>query len=104
MRKFTSRWARMRGLAVLSGMLLAVSALAVTATAQVPRPIVPQVEQRTGVVYRQTPVIPRLPADPDRRNLPRLDEPVHRAKVDLEVLQDFFSRQEDFVVWKIHAH
>jgi hypothetical protein len=45
-----------------------------------------------------------LAADPDRRNLPGLDEPVDRAKVDLEVLQDFFCRQEDFVVRKIHAH
>ena len=42
--------------------------------------------------------------DPDRRDLSGLDQPVNRAKVDLEVLQDFFGRQEDFVVWKVHAH
>jgi len=47
---------------------------------------------------------PPLAADTNGGNLAGLDEPVHRAKVDLEVFQDFFSRQEDFVVRKIHAH
>ena len=40
---------------------------------------------------------PPLAADADRRNLAGLDQPVDRAKVDLEVLQDFFGRQKRFV-------
>jgi hypothetical protein len=36
------------------------------ARAQSPRPYVPQVEQRSGLVYRMTPTPPRLPEDPDR--------------------------------------
>ena len=38
-----------------------------------------------------------LAADPDRRNLARLDQAVDRPKVDLEVLQDFFGGQKRFV-------
>ena len=40
---------------------------------------------------------PPLAADAHRRNLAGLDQAVHRAKVDLEVLQDFFGRQKRFV-------
>jgi hypothetical protein len=45
-----------------------------------------------------------LPPNADGGDLPGLNEPVDRSKIDLEVLQDFFGREEDFVVWKIHAH
>ena len=40
---------------------------------------------------------PPLPADPHRRDLAGLDQPVDRAEVDLEVLEDLFGRQEAFV-------
>ena len=45
-----------------------------------------------------------LAADAHRGNLAGFDQPVHRTEVDLEVLQDFFSRKEDFVGWKVNAH
>ena len=38
-----------------------------------------------------------LPANPDCGDLPGFDEPVDRAEVDLEVLQDFLRRQKRFV-------
>jgi hypothetical protein len=44
-----------------------------------------------------------LATDAYRRNLSSLDESIDRSQVDLEVLQDFFGRQEDFVVWKIES-
>jgi hypothetical protein len=45
-----------------------------------------------------------LAAYPDRRDFAGLDQPVHRPKVDLEVLQDFFGREKDFVVGEVNAH
>jgi hypothetical protein len=45
-----------------------------------------------------------LAADPDRRDFACLDQPVHRAKVDLEVFQDFFGGEKDLVVGEVNAH
>ena len=47
---------------------------------------------------------PPLAADADGGNLPGFDQPVDRTKVDLEVLEDLFGRQKDFVVRKVDAH
>ena len=44
---------------------------------------------------------PPLAADADRRDLSGLDQPVDRAQVDLEVLQDFFRGEKRFVN---HSH
>ena len=38
-----------------------------------------------------------LAADADRGNLARLDQPVDRTQVDLEVLQHLFGREKGFV-------
>jgi hypothetical protein len=44
-----------------------------------------------------------LPADPDRGNLPGFDEAIDRAEVDLEIFEDLFGRQEDFVGREIES-
>ncbi len=51
------------------------------------------VEPRVDVALAKAP----LAADPDRRNLARLDQAVHGAKVDLEVLEDFFGGEKRFI-------
>ena len=51
------------------------------------------VEPRVDVALAEPP----LPADADGGNLAGLDQPVHRAQVDLEVLEDFFGREKRFV-------
>src|SRR5256885_2067973 len=38
-----------------------------------------------------------LPADTDRGDLARFDQPVHRPEVDLEVLEDFLGGQKRFI-------
>src|SRR5205814_487356 len=38
-----------------------------------------------------------LPADADRGDLARFDQPVHRPEVDLEVLDDFLGGQKRFI-------
>ena len=45
-----------------------------------------------------------MAAHPDGGNLAGFDQPVYRAKVDLEVLQDFFRGEKNLVVWEVHAH
>ncbi len=47
---------------------------------------------------------PPLAAHADRGDLTGLNQSINRAEVDLEVLQDFFGGEKDFVVWKVHAH
>ena len=51
------------------------------------------VEPRVDVALAKAP----LAADPDRRDLARLDQAVHRAKVDLEVLENFFGGEKRFI-------
>ena len=57
------------------------------------------VEPRVDVALAEAP----LPADAHRRDLPGLDQPVHGPKIDLQVLQDFFGREEGFINHAGHA-
>ena len=50
-------------------------------------------EPRVDVALPEAP----LPADADRRDLARLDQPVDGPQVDLEVLEHLFGRQKAFV-------
>jgi len=51
------------------------------------------VEPRVDVAFAEAP----LPADAHRGNLAGLDQPVHRAQIDLKVFEDFFGREKRFV-------
>ena len=55
------------------------------------------IQPGVDVAFSETP----LAANAHCRDLASLDQPVDRAQVDLEVLEDLFGRQEDFVVLKI---
>ena len=59
-----------------------------------------RIEPGIDVAFAKSP----LAADADRRNLPRLDQTIDRAQVDLEIFEDFLGRQEDLVVRKVDAH
>src|SRR5687768_9774796 len=47
-----------------------------------------RIEPCIDIAFTESP----LPSDAHRRNLPRLDQPVDRAEIDLEVLEYLFGR------------
>src|SRR5207244_7437134 len=51
------------------------------------------VEPRIDVALAEAP----LAADPDRRNLSRLDEAINGPQVDLQILEHLFRREKRFV-------
>jgi hypothetical protein len=59
-----------------------------------------RVEPRIDVAFSKAP----LPADTHRGNLAGLDQAIHGAEVDLEVLEYLLGRKKNLVVRKINAH
>jgi hypothetical protein len=55
------------------------------------------IEPAVDVTFPESP----LASDTDSRDLSSLDQAVDRSQIDLEVLEDLFGRQKDFVVLKI---